>query len=98
MKIRLVPKKKKTPAVKEGTFFKSCRFSGEDVLVDYDTGTEGPAKVCLFDSLGHFVGGSEAPCGTIRIPGGRPEGESAFYQLFVRISDGSESIEEIRIS
>ena len=98
MKIRLVPKKKKTPALKKGTFFKSCRFSGEDVLVDYDTGTESPVKVCLFDALGHFIDDAKDPRGTLRIPGARAEKDAGAYPLFVRLADGEEFMEEFCIS
>lgn len=98
MKIRLVPKKKPAPAAEKNVFCKGFRFSENDVLIEYDTGAEGTVKVCLFDALGHFIGETAEPRGTLCIPDGRPEGERAVYQLFVRLPDGSESIEEIVIS
>lgn len=96
MKIRLVPKKKPAPQPGNGRFVTDVRLEGDDAYVTYDTGSGGNVKVYLFDALGHFIAGAEKPAGTLRIPdaAGR-EDPSGLYRLFVRLPDGSESIEDI---
>ncbi|MBR6789611.1 MAG: hypothetical protein IKM31_01940 [Oscillospiraceae bacterium] len=96
MKIRLVPKKKPAPQPGEGRFVTGIRLEGGDAFVTYDTGSAEAVKVYLFDALGHFVAGAEKPAGTLRIPDAAGRGDpSGLYRLFVRLPDGSESMEDI---
>lgn len=99
MKIRLVAKKKAPPQPAAGHFVTGCPVQGTDAIVHYDTGAGEKVKVYLFDALGHFIADSAEPAGTLRIPDVRlyTEGDPHLYRLFVRLPDGSETIEEFAV-